>query len=68
MNNLLKEVAREEGVDYRVLVESFERGRVAICKPPRSGKTLAVGENLKVKVNANLGTSGDVHDEDFELA
>ncbi len=26
-----------------------------------------MGENLRVKVNANIGTSGDLHDEDFEL-
>ncbi len=26
-----------------------------------------MGEKLRVKVNANIGTSGDVHDEDFEL-
>ena len=67
MNSLLKEIASEEGVDDRVLQESFERGRVAVCKPSPTGKALAVGENLRVKVNANIGTSGDVHDEDFEL-
>jgi phosphomethylpyrimidine synthase len=67
LNSLLNEIARDEGVDDRVLQESFERGRVAVCKPSPKGKALAVGENLRVKVNANIGTSGDVHDEDFEL-
>ena len=67
MNSLLQEIAREEGVDDRVVKESFERGRVTVCKASPTGKAVAVGENLRVKVNANIGTSGDVHDEDIEL-
>lgn len=67
MNRFLQEIAREEGVDYEVLHRSFGKGRVAVFKPSGSGKSVAVGENLRVKVNANIGTSGDVHDEDFEL-
>ncbi len=54
-------------MDYEVLHRSFGKGRVAVFKPSGSGKSVAVGENLRVKVNANIGTSGDVHDEDFEL-
>ncbi|MGB6065188.1 MAG: phosphomethylpyrimidine synthase ThiC [Desulfomonilaceae bacterium] len=67
LNSLLQDIAREESVDYEVLQGSFGRGRVAVLKPSGSGKPVAVGENLRVKVNANIGTSGDVHDEDFEL-
>ncbi len=40
---------------------------MCVFKAPPSGKAVAVGEKLRVKVNANIGTSGDVHDEDFEL-
>jgi phosphomethylpyrimidine synthase len=67
LRDLIMEIAREEGVDHRVIEESSAKGRVAIFKPARGGKPIAVGENLKVKVNANIGTSGDLHDEDLEL-
>ncbi len=67
MNNLLRDIAREESIDEPSLRLSFEKGTVAIMKAPPSGKAVAVGESLRVKVNANLGTSGDLHDEDLEL-
>jgi phosphomethylpyrimidine synthase len=67
VEKLLKQIAIEEGIDHRLLEESFNKGRVAVFKVPPSGKAVAVGENLRIKVNANIGTSGDLHDEDFEL-
>jgi phosphomethylpyrimidine synthase len=50
-----------------ILKEGFDKGRVAVCKAPPAGRAIAVGENLRVKVNTNIGTSGDLHDEDLEL-
>lgn len=67
MNHLLKIIAREEGVDERVLTEGYDRGRVAVFKAPPGGKAVGVGEPLRVKVNANIGTSADLHDETREL-
>lgn len=67
MNHLLKIIAREEGVDERVLTEGYDRGRVAVFKAPPGGKAVGVGEPLRVKVNANIGTSVDLHDETREL-
>lgn len=67
VEKLLKQIASEEGIDYKTLEESFQKGRVAVFKAPRSGKAIAVGEHLRIKVNANIGTSGDLHDEDLEL-
>ncbi|HMK34054.1 MAG TPA: phosphomethylpyrimidine synthase ThiC [Desulfomonilaceae bacterium] len=67
VENLLKEIALEEGIDHRLVEQSFNRGRVAVFKAPPAGKAVAVGENLRIKVNANIGTSGDVHDEGLEL-
>ncbi len=67
LDDQLKRIALEEGVDERVLAKSFHGGRVAVFKAPPSGRAVATGENLKVKVNANIGTSGDLHDEDREL-
>ncbi|AFM23482.1 phosphomethylpyrimidine synthase ThiC [Desulfomonile tiedjei] len=67
MNELLKQIAQEESVQELDLLTSFQNGRVAVFKAPPNGRALAVGENLRVKVNANIGTSGDIADEDFEL-
>ncbi len=63
----LKQIARESGVEERVLLESFHKGTVAVFKPSPHGKAVAVGENLNVKVNANIGTSPDLRAEDFEM-
>ncbi|HTY25475.1 MAG TPA: phosphomethylpyrimidine synthase ThiC [Desulfomonilaceae bacterium] len=67
MEDTIKEIVRLEGVDERTLRESFDKGTAAIFKPPPHGRAVAVGENLRVKVNANIGTSPDLHDEDLEL-
>jgi phosphomethylpyrimidine synthase len=67
LDDVLKQIALKEGVDERVFRESFEKGRIAVCKAPPEGKAIAVGERLRVKVNANIGSSGDLHDEDLEL-
>ena len=67
MDKIIRETALREGVDPQTLQESIERGRVAIFKGPPNGTALAVGERLRVKVNANIGTSGDIHDEDLEV-
>lgn len=63
----MAEIARQEGVDEQIFEESFDKGRAAIFKASPSGTAVAVGETLRVKVNANIGTSPDLHDEDLEL-
>jgi phosphomethylpyrimidine synthase len=67
LNNVLKEIALQESVDHRIIEESFKQGRLVVCKTAAKGRVVGVGENLRVKVNANIGTSGDVHDEENEL-
>ncbi len=67
LKEFLKEIAAVERVDPGRLAESFEAGRTAIFKPGPSGSPVAVGEGLRIKVNANIGTSGDLYDEDLEL-
>jgi len=67
VEDTIKEIVRLEGVDERTLRESFDKGTAAIFKPSPHGRAVAVGENLRVKVNANIGTSPDLHDEDLEL-
>ncbi len=67
LNDYIKQVALEEGVELADLAHGMEAGRTAVFKPPPSGKAVAVGEGLRVKVNANIGTSGDLDDEDMEV-
>ena len=67
LNDTLKEIASVSGLEEQILKDSLKRGTVVILKPPPHGKPVAIGENLSVKVNANLGTSQDLCDEDFEL-
>lgn len=67
MNDILKDIAREEGIDEITLQKSVERGTVVVSKAPPHGKAIGFGAGLRVKVNANIGTSGDLCDEDLEL-
>ena len=67
MKDRLSHIAREEGVEEKNLLTSLASGQIAVFKPPPNGKAFAVGNNLRVKVNANIGTSGDLADEDLEL-
>ena len=53
----MAEIARQEGVDEQIFRESFNEGRAAIFKASPSGAAVALGEDLRVKVNANIGTS-----------
>ncbi len=67
MNKLIEQIAIDEGVSPDRLKRHLDNGKVVIFKAAGSGKAVAVGEDLKVKVNANIGTSPDLVDEDLEL-
>ena len=67
MKESLTEIAGQEGLSEETLWAGFQRGEVAVCKAPPHGRAIAVGPGLRVKVNANIGTSSDLHDEDLEL-
>jgi len=60
-------VAQKEGLEPTVVEDRFRSGKIVIFKAPPSGHAVAVGEGIKVKVNANIGTSADLHDDDREL-
>ena len=63
--------ARAEGVDAGKLRRSIAAGRTVITANRlrrRARPLLAVGEGLRVKVNANLGTSGDSASLPAEIA
>lgn len=54
----MAKVAEDEGIDIDVLRKAVAEGRVVIPHNPRHGaRPLGIGEGLRVKVNANLGTS-----------
>ena len=62
-------VASEEGIDVEVLRDSVARGEVVILKNKnhKDIKPVGVGKGLRTKVNANLGTSTDYLDVNYEV-
>ncbi len=67
MKDIFRDIANEEQIDPSEAATLVETGRAAILKAPPNGKAVAVGAGLRVKVNANIGTSEDLSDEDREL-
>ena len=70
--NLPEEIARaaaEEGVSPEKLRESVAGGRTVIPRNRKRGeiRPVAIGEGLRVKINANVGTSRDRADVEVEL-
>ncbi|MGP1470510.1 MAG: phosphomethylpyrimidine synthase ThiC [Schwartzia sp. (in: firmicutes)] len=65
----MKEVAREERQTPEAIRERVAKGTVAICANRNHAglKPAGVGEGLRVKVNANLGTSSDFPEIEPEL-
>ncbi|MCX7910318.1 MAG: phosphomethylpyrimidine synthase ThiC, partial [Endomicrobia bacterium] len=65
---LLKSIATTEKVDFDELVRDIIEGKVVVLKNHKdTASAVAVGKNLKTKVNANIGTSPDFVNLDFEL-
>ena len=63
---VIDEVAKTEGVKPDFLRRQIASGRVAVML--RNGKpSLGIGEGLKTKINANIGTSAAVFDQDIEV-
>ena len=66
-------IARAEHQPPRAIIDRLAAGRLAVCGNRRR-KALGlpdiacgIGEGLRTKVNANIGTSPDFHDPDAEL-
>lgn len=65
---VVEQAARAEGITPRDLARSVARGRVVIpANPYRKPPACAVGEGCRVKVNVNVGTSGERCDEALEI-
>jgi phosphomethylpyrimidine synthase len=66
---VVHEAAHREGLAPRDLARLVTRGRVVIpVNPARPHTALAIGQGCRVKVNVNVGTSGERCDEDLEMA
>ncbi len=67
----MRQIAQDEAVDLEELVANVAAGRVVILKNlGHDIKSLGVGQGLRTKVNANIGTSPDrmvVEDELIKL-
>jgi phosphomethylpyrimidine synthase len=61
--------AKAEGVTPEFIRSGLEKGTIVICRNMNhlSIKPLAIGEGLRTKVNANIGTSKDHSDLNLEL-
>ena len=61
--------AKSEGMEPRDLARRIAGGRVVIpSNPARNHRGYAIGEGCRVKVNVNVGTSGERCDMSLELA
>jgi len=65
----MRDVAREEGIDPSLLCQRIAKGTVVIpANQNREGlKPMGIGEGLRTKVNANVGTSSDFPDMEREV-
>lgn len=64
----IKFVAKQENVEPELIMRGIANGRIII---PRNIKhninPIGIGEGLRIKINANIGTSTDIIDIDLEL-
>lgn len=64
----MKKVAEKEGISPEILRKRIASGRIIIPKNiAREIEPVGIGEGLKVKVNANVGTSPDYVNPEEEL-
>src|SRR3989344_1666827 len=71
-NEITKEmeiVSKAENIDINILKESINDGTVVIPANilHKNLKPIGIGKNLKVKINANLGSSPNKASMDYEL-
>ncbi len=68
LNKIIKEISQKEKVPDKEILKNFLAGKIVILKNHNKNyQPVAVGKNLKTKVNANIGTSPDYVDIRFEI-
>ena len=64
----MREVARQEGVTEEFVRRGVAEGHIVIpISPYRDVKICGIGEGLRTKVNASIGTSTDIVDIEMEI-
>ncbi|MBN2488742.1 MAG: phosphomethylpyrimidine synthase ThiC [Methanosarcinaceae archaeon] len=64
----MKIVAADEGVEPEFVRRGIAAGRIVIpVSPYRDVKLCGIGNGLRTKVNASIGTSSDISDIDMEI-
>lgn len=64
----VKKIASDEGLTPEYVMRGVAQGRIVVAKNVRREITpLGIGEGLRIKVNANIGTSKDFCDVEKEL-
>ncbi len=69
ISDAMRQAAAAEGIDPEILRQRIAAGTAVVCHNVKhtTGTPLAVGEGLRTKVNANIGTSKDDTSIDKEL-
>ena len=69
ISDLVREAAAAENIDPELLRQRIAAGTAVVCRNTKhsNGRPLAVGEGLRTKTNANIGTSQDDTSIDKEL-
>ena len=64
----MEAVAHDENIDVNKLAKLIANGKVVIPKNINGhSKPCGIGENLKTKINANIGSSSKIDDIELEI-
>jgi phosphomethylpyrimidine synthase len=68
LSDEIRAIAKKEDIEEKTLHRGVAAGRVVILKNREHAiSPVAVGEGTNVKVNANIGMSPDLCDDDLEM-
>jgi len=69
ITDLVRQAAATENIDPEILRQRIAAGTAVVCRNNKhtNGRPLAVGEGMRTKTNANIGTSQDDKSIDKEL-
>ncbi len=69
LTNEMKIVSKKENIDNKNLINNIAKGYVVIpaSKLHKNIDPIGIGKDLKIKINANIGSSPDKADLDYEL-
>ena len=69
ITDIMKKVAGKENMAPEMMRELISQGKIVIIKNHQNGSApVGVGKGLRTKVNASIGTSSDINDEEWKCA